>query len=179
MYFETEEVVVEGGNYFEQTTETLTSVQTLSYEEIRRAAGAIGDVLRSTQALPGVAITNDQRNDLVVRGGSPSENLVLIDNIEVPSLNHFGAQNTSGGPISMLNTEFLSDASFYSGGFSAKYGNRLSSVLDISLREGSKERRMLQILKWGSPALVVASEGPLGDKGSFHCFPSPELSGVA
>ncbi len=166
MYFETEEVIVEGGNYFEQTTETLTSVQTMSYEEIRRAAGAIGDVLRSTQALPGVAITNDQRNDLVVRGGSPSENLILIDNIEVPSLNHFGAQNTSGGPISMLNTEFLSDASFFSGGFSAKYGNRLSSVLDISLREGSKERVSAD-LEMGIAGFGLASEGPLGDNGSF------------
>ena len=165
-YFETDEVVVEAGNYFEESSENLTSVQNLSYEEVRRSAGAIGDVLRLTQALPGVALTNDQRNDLVVRGGSPSENLILVDNIEVPSLNHFGAQNTSGGPISMLNTEFLADASFYSGGFSAQYGNRLSSVLDVSLREGSGERISADV-EMGIAGFGVLSEGPIGDNGSF------------
>lgn len=166
MYYETEELVVESGNYFEGNTENLTSVQNLSYEEVRRAAGAIGDVLRLTQALPGVALTNDQRNDLVVRGGSPSENLILVDNIEVPSLNHFGAQNTSGGPISMLNTEFLSEANFYSGGFSSQFGNRLSSVLDVSLREGSRERLAADI-EMGIAGFGASAEGPLGDKGSF------------
>ena len=165
-FIEAEEVIVEGGRYFEENSENLTSAQSLSYEEIRRAAGAIGDVLRLTQALPGVAITNDQRNDLVVRGGSPSENLVLIDNIEIPSLNHFGAQNTSGGPISMLNTEFLSDASFFSGGFSAQYGNRLSSVLDISMREGSRERFSAD-LEMGIAGFGAIVEGPISEKGSY------------
>ena len=165
-FFETEEVLVEGGVYFEDNDQNLTSVQNLSYEEVRRSAGAIGDVLRLTQALPGVAITNDQRNDLVVRGGSPSENLVLVDQIEIPSLNHFGAQNTSGGPISILNTEFLDDASFFSGGFSSQYGNRLSSVLDISLREGGSDR-LLTDIEMGIAGFGLITEGPLGDKGSF------------
>ena len=165
-FFESEEVVVEGGVYFENDTQNLTSAQNLSYEEIRRSAGAIGDVLRLTQALPGVALTNDQRNDLVVRGGSPSENLILVDNIEIPSLNHFGAQNTSGGPISMLNTEFIDDASFFSGGFSSQYGNRLSSVLDVSLREGGSERLQSDI-EMGIAGFGLISEGPLTDKGSF------------
>ena len=165
-YYETEEVVVEGGVYFENDTQNLTSAQNLSYEEIRRSAGAIGDVLRLTQALPGVALTNDQRNDLVVRGGTPSENLVLVDNIEIASLNHFGAQNTGGGPISMLNTEFLNDASFYSGGFSSQYGNRLSSVLDISLREGGGER-MLTDIEMGIAGFGAISEGPIGENTTY------------
>lgn len=165
-FYETAEVIVEGGVYFENDNQNLTSAQNLSYEEIRRSAGAIGDVLRLTQALPGVALTNDQRNDLVVRGGTPSENLVLVDNIEIASLNHFGAQNTGGGPISMLNTEFLDDASFYSGGFSAQYGNRLSSVLDISLREGGSDR-ILTDVEMGIAGFGVISEGPIGDKTTY------------
>ena len=165
-YIETDEVVVEAGSYFETSSENLTSVQNLSYEEVRRSAGAIGDVLRLTQALPGVALTNDQRNDLVVRGGSPSENLVMVDGIEVPSLNHFGAQNTSGGPISMLNTEYLADASFYSGGFSSRYGNRLSSVLDITLHEGNRERFAADV-EMGIAGFGASSEGPIGDRGAY------------
>lgn len=165
-FYETGEVIVEGGVYFENDSQNLTSAQNLSYEEIRRSAGAIGDVLRLTQALPGVALTNDQRNDLVVRGGTPAENLVLVDNIEIASLNHFGAQNTGGGPISMLNTEFLDDASFYSGGFSAQYGNRLSSVLDISLREGGSDR-VLTDVEMGIAGFGVISEGPLGKKATY------------
>lgn len=166
VFYETEELVVEGGVYFENDLQNLTSAQNLSYEEIRRSAGAIGDVLRLTQALPGVALTNDQRNDLVVRGGTPSENLLLVDNIEIASLNHFGAQNTGGGPISMLNTEFLDDASFYSGGFSSKYGNRLSSVLDISLREGGSDR-ILTDIEMGIAGFGVISEGPLGQNTTY------------
>ena len=165
-FYETEEVVVEGGVYFESDLQNLTSAQNLSYEEIRRSAGAIGDVLRLTQALPGVALTNDQRNDLVVRGGTPSENLLLVDNIEIGSLNHFGAQNTGGGPISMLNTEFLDDASFYSGGFSSQYGNRLSSVLDISLREGGSDR-ILTDIEMGIAGFGVISEGPISDNATY------------
>ena len=160
------EVVVEGGAYFERRTESLTSVQSLSYEEVRRSAGAVGDVLRQAQALPGVALTNDQRNDLVVRGGTPAENLLLVDNVEVPSLNHFGAQNTSGGPVSMLNTEFLEEADFFSGGFSAQYGGRVSSVLDISLREGNRDRFATD-LEMGIAGFGAIAEGPLGQSGSY------------
>ena len=163
---EGEEVVVMGGTFFEASSASMTSVQTMRYEEIRRAAGAVGDVLRLAQAMPGVALTDDQRNDLVVRGGSPSENLTLIDNVEVPSLNHFGAQNTSGGPISMLNTEFISEADFLAGGFSAQYGDRLSSVLDISFREGNRQRYAGD-MEMGIAGFGMIAEGPIRNKGSF------------
>ena len=94
------------------------------------------DVFRLVQSLPGVVTTNDQRNDIVARGGSPSENLILVDGFEVPTVNHFGAQGTTGGPISMLNNELVRDANFLAGGFPAQHGERLSSVMDIRLREG-------------------------------------------
>ncbi len=138
----------------------------IKYEEIRRTAGAIGDVLRLAQALPGVTIVNDQRNDLVVRGGSPAENLTRVDGIEVPNLNHFSAVTSSGGPISMLNTEFIADADFSAGAFSPRYGNRLSSVFDIRLRDGSRTQNAYDV-EMGIAGFGFIGEGPLGDRGSW------------
>lgn len=138
----------------------------MTYEEIRRSPGAIGDVFRLVQSLPGVLNSNDQRNDVVARGGSPSENLILVDNVEIPNLSHFASQGTTGGPISMLHNELVRDASFRAGGFPAPYGGRLSSVMDIRLREGNRERFE------SSTDLTVAGfgqlfEGPIGGRGAW------------
>ena len=81
---------------FAKPKDQATSTYQMSYEEIRRSPGAIGDVFRLVQSLPGVVTTNDQRNDIVARGGSPSENLIIVDGFEVPTVNHFGAQGTTG-----------------------------------------------------------------------------------
>jgi len=131
--------VVVTGSLFYTPKEMATSTYGMNYEEIRRQPGAVGDVSRMIQTMPGVVPTNDQRNDLVVRGGSPTENLTLVDNIEVPNISHFGTQGASGGPINMISTEFIREANFSAGGFPARYGDRLSSVLDIRLREGNRE----------------------------------------
>ena len=79
-------------------------------------------------------------NEIIVRGGIPGENLFLMDNIEIPNPNHFGEQGTGGGPINMVNTFMVRRVDFYAGAFSAKYGDKASSVMDIKLREGSEER---------------------------------------
>jgi outer membrane receptor for ferrienterochelin and colicin len=129
-------------NYFRNASPDLpTSARSLRYEEIRRAPGAVEDVQRMLQALPGVAGESDQNNEIVVRGGSPYENMIIMDGIEVENLNHFGYPAGTGGPVSALNVEFLKEVTFASGGFSARYGDRLSSVLDLDLREGSRDRR--------------------------------------
>ena len=155
------EAVVTAGAAFERPPDTPVSAHALSAGQIERAPGAAGDVLRVVQALPGVTVVDDQRNDLVVRGGSPAENLFLLDGIEVPSLNHFGDPSTSGGPVSMLNAGFVRDADFYAGAFPARYGGRLSSVVAIGLREGSRRRTSadLELGLAGAGGLV---EGPLG-----------------
>jgi len=124
-------------------TEMPTSSRTLRYEEVRRAPGGLEDIQRMVQALPGVVNSNDSDNEIVVRGGSPRENLTVIDGIEVNNTNHltFGDEGQGGGgPINALNTQFLEDVTFASGGFSARYGDRMSSVLDLNLREGSRDR---------------------------------------
>lgn len=151
---------------FARAADQRTSSYPMSQEEIRRSPGALGDVFRLVQSLPGVINTNDQRNDVVARGGSPSENLVLIDGIEVPYVNHFAAQGSSGGPVSMLNNELVRDADFLAGGMPVRFGGRLSSVMDIRLREGDRERfrSATDLTAAGYGTLL---EGPLGSRGSW------------
>ncbi|KAA3662764.1 MAG: TonB-dependent receptor, partial [Calditrichaeota bacterium] len=134
-----EEIIVTARSYFTKDAETPVSTRMLNYEEIRRSPGAREDISRMIQNLPGVTPSSDDRNDLVVRGGSPSEVLFLVDNIEIPNPNHFGTQGATGGPISMLNTEFIRDVNFIAGAFPAKYGNKTSAVLDITYRKPNPE----------------------------------------
>lgn len=122
--------------YFMKLPETPLSTQTQTNEEIRRLPGGFEDVVRAISILPGVAQVQPGRNDLIVRGGAPSENLYVVDNIEVPNINHFGTQGSSGGPLSFINLDFVESTSFSTGGFGARYGDRISSVLRIDLRDG-------------------------------------------
>ena len=132
------EVTVTAFSYFTKEEEIPVSYRNLNYEEVRRSPGAREDVGRMVQNLPGVSPSTDDRNDLIVRGGSPSEVLYMIDNIEIPNPNHFPTQGATGGPISMINSHFIEDVNFMAGGFSAKYGHKVSGVLDINYRNGSR-----------------------------------------
>ncbi|MBN2370435.1 MAG: TonB-dependent receptor [Vicinamibacteria bacterium] len=153
-------------SYFTRPEGVTTGAFTMSYEEVRRAPGAVGDVGRMIQSLPSTIVRDDSRNDIVARGGSPSENLILVDNIEVPNISHYAGQGATGGPITMLNAETISDVSFLAGGFPAAYGDRLSSVLEISLREGNRDRVQTEIdLSMSGAGMLV--EGPLGRRGSW------------
>jgi hypothetical protein len=153
-------------DYFRKDPLEVNSIRNFSYEEIRRSPGGFEDVVRALSILPGVAQADAGRNDLIVRGGAPSENLYLINFIEVPNINHFGTQGATGGPLSYVNLDFVRETSFSTGGFSALYGDKLSSVLDINLREGREDR-------FGGKATISASqfglnlEGPITDKSNF------------
>ncbi len=127
-------------SYFRRTPEAAVSVQRLSYEEIRRSPGGFEDVVRAVAVFPGVAQVSAGRNDLIVRGGAPSENIYVVDNIEIPNINHFSTQGSGGGPLSYINLDFVRETSFSTGGFGVRYGDRLSSVLTIDLREGRTDR---------------------------------------
>ena len=152
--------------YFEPTRESPVSTQRFSAEEIRRTPGVQEDVIRAVSVLPGVGVTTAGRNDLVVRGGAPFENLFVVDNIEVPNINHFGTQGSTGGPVSLIPIEFVKDAALSAGGFGVRYGDRTSSVTTIALREGNRERRAttLNLSATGFGAIV---EGPLPNDGSL------------
>ncbi|MEM9664177.1 MAG: TonB-dependent receptor [Bacteroidota bacterium] len=130
------EVVVQAG-FFDEDPEAPVSVQTLGPEEIRRTPGGQNDISRSLLALPGVASGIDIRNDLLVRGGGPSENAYFVDGIEIPQINHFATQGAAGGALGLLNVDFIREATFYTGGFPVRYGDAASSVLVIENRPGS------------------------------------------
>jgi outer membrane receptor for ferrienterochelin and colicin len=163
---ETEAITVNAG-YFTQIEEQPTSITSFTAEEIRRAPGSAGDVSRIIYGLPSVAKVNDTKNSLIVRGGSALENGFYVDNIEINNINHFPEQGSSGGPIGMLNVDFIEDVNFYSGGFSSNYGDRLSSIMELRLREGNRDKFESQLdLNFGGFGGVV--EGPLfNGKGSW------------
>jgi len=163
---ELEGLVVVAGSFPEEETQ-LNSIVGFSGEEIRRAPGSGQDVSRIVASLPSVAKVNDQTNSLIVRGGSPMENSFYVDNIEIPNINHFPTQGASGGPIGLINVDFIDAVDFRTGGFSATYGDRLSSVMDIRFRDGNRSefdgQLDLSLMGFGG-----VFEGPLaGGKGSW------------
>ena len=161
------EVVDVTADYFSAVEEEAASTVRFSFEEIRRSPGAAGDVSRMLQVLPSVGMQTDQRNDLLVRGGSPAENLTIVDNIEIPSINHFPTQGASGGVIGMLNTDLIADVTFSAGGFPAEHGDRLSSVMVVTQREGNRSEFDAEISTSMAGAGLLL-EGPLaGGRGSW------------
>ncbi len=136
--------------------------------EILKSAAALQDVSRYVQGLPGVAIgTNDFRNDIIVRGGSPLENLFVVDNVEIPNINAFANFASAGGTVGLLDAELLQDVTFLTGGYPAPYVNRTSSVLQVTQREGSR-RAFGGKTTVGFAGAGAIFEGPLGaGKGSW------------
>jgi len=153
--------------YFEKEKDAMVSSRTVDLNEIRRdPVGAI-DIQRMMQALPAVVSASDQQNEIVVRGGSPGENLFLMDNIEISNPNHFGQPGTGGGPINMINTLFIDRVDFMAGAFPAKYGDKASSVMEISLREGSRLNHS-QDVDMSMAGIGLNVEGPLfAGRGSY------------
>ncbi len=152
-------------SFFAETEEKPLSVINFSSEEIRRAPGSAGDVSRIMMSLPSVAKVNDQSNNLIVRGGNPLENTFFIDNIEIPNINHFPHQGSSGGPIGILNVDFINDVTFNTGGFSVIYGDKLSSVMEIEFRDGNRQEFDGQ-LDFNMAGFGGILEAPLSPKSS-------------
>ncbi|RMD48712.1 MAG: TonB-dependent receptor, partial [Ignavibacteria bacterium] len=160
-----EGVTVTSGYYEQDKTETV-SVTSFSYEELRRSPGGFEDVVRALSIIPGVAKQSAGRNDLIVRGGAPSENLYLLDGFVVPNINHFATQGATGGTNSYVDLDFVNKSTFSTGGFSVKYGDKLSSVLGVELRDPREDRI-------GGKALISATqfginmEGPISQNDNF------------
>lgn len=165
LVLEQEEVTVKA-NPFRKVKESPVSLKTLNSAEIERLPGANRDVSKVLQALPGVASPASFRNDIIIRGGSPSENKFYLDGIEVPNINHFATQGSSGGPVGLLNINFISAIDFYSSAFPANYGSGLSSVISFKQKEGNKDGLITNIAL-GSSDLALTLDGPLGKKSSF------------
>jgi hypothetical protein len=148
--------------YFSEIQTTSLSSINFSSEEIRRAPGAAGDVSRIIFGLPSLAKINDTKNSLIVRGGSPVENGFFLDNIEIPNINHFPTQGSTEGPIGILNVDCVEDVSFLSGGFPSNYGDKLSSIMQIRLREGNRNTKDFQI-EMSMQGFGGILEGPLDE----------------
>ena len=152
---------------FRRVAESPVSLRVIGLQEIEKAPGANRDISRVVQNYPGVAFSPiGYRNDLIVRGGGPSENRFYLDGVEIPNINHFSTQGASGGPVGLIDADLIRNVKFYSGAFPAHRGNALSSVLDFSLRDGSMERNSLKATL-GASEVSLSSNGHIGDKTSY------------
>lgn len=146
--------------------ESPISVLSIGVQEIEKSAGANRDVSKVVQSLPGVGATDPNRNDLIVRGGGPSENVFYLDGIEIPVINHFATQGSSGGSVGVINPDFVREIDFYTGAFPANRSNALSSVMEIRQKDGSEDRIHTK-LSIGASDAAITIDGPIGQKSTF------------
>lgn len=147
---------------FRRSIESPVSMRVIGLQEIEKSPGANRDISRIVRAYPGVSFSPvGYRNDLIVRGGSPSENRFYMDGIEIPNINHFATQGASGGPVSIVNADLVREITFYTGAFPANRSGALSSVLDFRLRDGNPNKQTFK-------ATLGASEVSLSGSGHFN-----------
>lgn len=155
-----DEVVVKASP-FRKTEESPVSLRTIGVAEIQRNPGGNRDISKVVQSLPGVTTVSSFRNDLIIRGGAPNENRFYLDDVEVPNINHFATQGASGGPVGMINVNFIKEVDFYSGAFPANRGNALSSVFNFRQRDG-RDDKLGATFTVGASDFGLTLEGPIG-----------------
>ncbi|SDY01822.1 Outer membrane receptor proteins, mostly Fe transport [Lutibacter oricola] len=160
-----DEVVIQS-KLFKKSVENPLSVQTLGIAEIEKNPGGNRDVLKVLQSLPGVASNPGFRNDIIIRGGSPSENKFYLDGIEVPVINHFQTQGSSGGPVGIMNADLIRKVDFYTSAFSANRGNALSSIIEFTQKDGNPNKLDTRATLGTSDAGVTLN-GPIGSNTTF------------
>lgn len=151
---------------FSRSDETPISVRSLNTNEIERYPGGNRDISRVIQSLPGVASTASFRNDIIIRGGAPNENKFFIEEIEVPVINHFATQGSSGGPVGILNVNLIKNVDVITGGFPANRMNSLSSFFEFDLKDGRKDKMFSQVTI-GASEFTISNEGPLGKNTTY------------
>ncbi len=160
-----EEVVIKANS---DKTEALNEMATVSarqfnVEETGKYAGSLNDPSRMASNFAGVSGANDGRNDIVIRGNSPTGLLWRMDGIPIPNPNHFGASGSTGGPVSMLNNNLLANSDFMTGAFPSEYGNAISGVFDINMRTGNTQKREY-LGQIGFNGFELGAEGPFSKK---------------
>ncbi len=146
---------------FRKKLESPVSVRIIGIQEIEKNPGGNRDISKVIQSFPGVASTPAYRNDVIVRGGGPNENRFFLDEIEIPYLNHFSTQGASGGPVGIINVDFIKELNFYSGAFPASRGNAMSSILSFRQIDGNNERIKFRATV-GASDLGLTIDGPTG-----------------
>ncbi|MEM6377376.1 MAG: carboxypeptidase-like regulatory domain-containing protein [Bacteroidota bacterium] len=137
------------------------SARTFSTEEVLRYSGGRNDVARLTSNFAGVSTPDDSRNDIVVRGNSPTALLWKVEGIPMANVNHFATLGTTGGPVSALNTNLLSISDFLTGAFPAEYGNAIGAAFDINFRNGNSDTHEFTAQVGAFTGIEVLAEGPL------------------
>ena len=160
---------VEVKSNFFKPAGAVNSIQSLGINEIAKYPGANFDMAKVVQSLPGVSGSVGFRNDIIIRGGAPNENVYFLDGIEIPSINHFATQGASGGPVGLLNVSFIESVTLHTSAFPAKYDNPLSGVLVFKQRTGNPQRVQSNFRLSASEA-ALTTEGPLGKKGGATTF---------
>lgn len=151
---------------FNKTQESPVSLRTIGLAEIERNPGGNRDISNVLRSFPGVGSTPAFRNDIIIRGGAPSENRFYLDGVEVPLINHFQTQGASGGPVGIINVNLIREVDFLSGAFPANRGNALSSVLEFKQVDGNQENWKFRGTI-GSSDAALAADGPIGKKASL------------
>ena len=161
------EGVVVRPNRFNKTIESPVSMKVIGLREIEKSPGANRDISRIVRSYPGVSFSPiGYRNDLIVRGGGPSENRFYMDGIEIPNINHFATQGATGGPVSIVNADLIREIKFYTGAFPANRSGALSSVLDFSLQDGNPDKQTFKATV-GASELSLSGSGHLGKKTTY------------
>ncbi|MFQ3579230.1 MAG: TonB-dependent receptor, partial [Bacteroidales bacterium] len=162
---ELEEVVVRRNN-FVRPAESPVSLQTIGIEQIESNPGSNRDISKVIQSFPGIGSTPSFRNDILVRGGGPNESRFYLDEVEIPNINHFATQGSSGGPVGIINADFIGGVKYYSGAFPANRGNALSGVFEFNQIDGNKDKMKFRG-SVGASELSLTTDGPIGKNSTF------------
>lgn len=174
-----DEIAVTAGRDGDASNEMATvSARSFTIEETQRYAGSRGDPARMASNFAGVQGADDSRNDIVIRGNSPQGVLWRIEGINIPNPNHFNIPGTAGGPVSMINNQTLANSDFFTGAFPAEYGNSISGVFDLKLRNGNNEKHEFSS-QFGFLGTEIFGEGPLSKKHTSSFLVSYRYSTLA
>ncbi len=161
------DTIVVRPSLFRRLVESPASMKFIGVQQIEKSPGANRDVSRIVQNYPGVSFSPaGYRNDLIVRGGSPSENRFYVDGIEIPNINHFSTEGASGGPVSILNADLIQEIEFYSGAFPVQRSGALSSIIDVKLRDGDPDSQSFKATL-GASEVSLSGSGHLSDKSTY------------
>jgi len=160
-----EEVKVTASPY-RKTEESPVSLKTIGIAEIEKSPGANRDISKVIQSFAGVLSSPSFRNDIIIRGGGPSESRFYLDGVEVPNINHFATQGASGGAVGILNADLIREVNYYSGAFPANRGNALSGVFEFGQVDGNAEKLKFKG-SLGASEVSATVDGPLSDKTTF------------
>jgi hypothetical protein len=175
-----DEIIVKGGRQKNRALNeaAVVSARQLSVDEAVRYSGTRNDPSRMAQNFAGVSGTNDARNDIIIRGNSPAGVLWRMEGIDIPNPNHYSTLGSTGGPVTILNTNTLKNSDFITSAFPAQYGNAIAGVFDLRMRNGNNEKYEF-LGQMGFNGFEFGAEGPLGAKSKSSFLVNYRYSMVA